>query len=333
MNIAFILYLGSMLEGKSNGIRMQALIWKKALEERGIHITLIDCWGDYNWATFDVIHVFGTSGTIDLLPRLYEKNQKIVVSPIIDSNRSILSHRVASYVRIPYLRLSSPNALLRKYSCYVSAFLVRTEYEGNILRAYGIPASKIIKIPLSYRNKVNLNTNTEKERYCLHVSLFTQARKNVMRLIQAAIKYKFKLILAGNKGTESDFEPFRAIIENNDNIIYEGFVSESKLNELYQKAKVFCLPSICEGVGLVALEAARCGCEIVITEIGGPKEYYNGMAFLVNPYDIDSIGMSVMKAFDGGYQPKLQNYIESTYSLQHTINLLEKAYHEIKHLH
>lgn len=45
-----------------------------------------------------------------------------------------------------------------------------------------------------------------------------------------------------------------------------------------------------EGVGIVAVDAAIYGCEIVITNIGGPKEYYDNMAYTVNPYNIDDIG-------------------------------------------
>ena len=50
-----------------------------------------------------------------------------------------------------------------------------------------------------------------------------------------------------------------------------GFISEEKKMELYSKAKVFALPSICEGVGIVAVDAAYCGCDIVITNDGCPK--------------------------------------------------------------
>ena len=100
---------------------------------------------------------------------------------------------------------------------------------------------------------------------------------------------------------------------------------------LYNKAKVFALPSLNEGVGLVALEAAVCGCNIVITNLGGPKEYYpDELAYKVNPYDIDDIGKSIIKALiDNHSQPQLRNHIISHYNNTTSIELLEKYYMQI----
>ena len=46
------------------------------------------------------------------------------------------------------------------------------------------------------------------------------------------------------------------MIGDSTNIEILGFVSDDELISLYNRAKVFALPSINEGVGLVALEAA-----------------------------------------------------------------------------
>lgn len=59
--------------------------------------------------------------------------------------------------------------------------------------------------------------------------------------------------------------------------------------------------SLQEGVGMVALEAAAYGCEIVLTNYGAPKEYYGGRAILVNPMNVDEIGEAIMTAMNRGY--------------------------------
>ena len=107
-----------------------------------------------------------------------------------------------------------------------------------------------------------------------------------------------------------------------------GFVSDEELSMLYNKAKVFALPSINEGVGLVALEASMHGCNIVITKLGGPKEYYpKGMAQTVNPYDIDDIGQAVLKALDDNTsQPSLREYIKNTYNVSSCTDKLIEYY-------
>ncbi|MCM1140875.1 MAG: glycosyltransferase [Muribaculum sp.] len=89
------------------------------------------------------------------------------------------------------------------------------------------------------------------------------------------------------------------------------------------------MPSIIEGVGLTALEAAHYGCDIVITNIGGPKEYYGDYAYLVNPYNIDDIGQQIVNALNSTKQPSLKEYLNKTSSMEVTIDLLERSYKEL----
>jgi glycosyltransferase involved in cell wall biosynthesis len=113
----------------------------------------------------------------------------------------------------------------------------------------------------------------------------------------------------------------KKIIEDNSNITYLGRVSDEQLMKLYKQAKVFALPSINEGVGMVALEAAAYGCDVVITNIGGPKEYYEDYAFKVDPYNIDQIGTSIILAMHcTTNQPKLQSYVLDNFNLASCVN-------------
>ena len=65
-------------------------------------------------------------------------------------------------------------------------------------------------------------------------------------------------------------------------------------------------------------------CDVVITQIGGPKEYYNGMAKIINPYDVNGIGRAIKQLLDGEtYQPYLGEYVRTHYSMhQITLQLL-----------
>jgi len=159
----------------------------------------------------------------------------------------------------------------------------------------------------------------------------TQPRKNVPRLIEAAKKYKFKLILAGNTGNAESERKLQSIIGGSPNIEIKGFISDIELTSLYNRAKVFALPSLNEGVGLVALEAAIHGCNIVITNLGGPKEYYEKeYVQLVNPYDIDEIGLAIMTALeDNTSQPKLREQLICRYNVSSCTDLLIQSYERI----
>ena len=98
----------------------------------------------------------------------------------------------------------------------------------------------------------------------------------------------------------------------------------------YRAAKVFALPSTNEGVGLVALEAAVNGADIVITNFGGPQEYYSNLAKKVNPYSIDEIGKGVRYFLDGNtFQPQLKESILNHYNLMVTMEELVMQYQSI----
>jgi glycosyltransferase involved in cell wall biosynthesis len=328
MKIAYLMW--NPISGQANGIRQQALIWRDALVERGHIVDLIDTWGNYDWKSYDVIHLFGHGNWLSVIDALSQRNPNIVLSPIIDSNQSLYKYRLASYCGCGKLRLFTENYTLRYYSKYVKRFLVRSKHEEQyVLSSTYSHKGEIDLVPLSYRTKAHENIEeviAAKEPFCFHVSLFTQERKNVMRLMYAATKYNFKLVIAGSKGDLKSYAPFQEFASRHDNITILGYLSEEELESYYNRAKVFALPSLNEGVGLVALEAAMHGCDIVITNIGGPKEYYNGHAYLINPYDVDDIGRKILYALSETKQPFLYNYIKCNYCLDASIEALLTAY-------
>lgn len=327
MKIAYIISTG-MCVSPFNGIRMQAETWANELAKQGHLVNKVNPWEQQKWEEYDVIHIFGYNSILQNLDRFPSK--RIVFSPIIDSFQPIWKYRLASHWGNKKLRITSHNYDMRKASSNIALWFVRSQFEYNYVRkAYGVPDERIAIIPLSYRI-VPPNKYPQKESFCLHVSKITDTRKNVERLVDSAIKYRFRLILAGSCSETFNESSLCEKIKRNTNIDYIGRVSDEKLLQLYQSAKVFALPSIGEGVGLVALEAASCGCDIVVTSIGGPKEYYAGKAFVVNPFDIDEIGTSICSALsDNTRQPFLMEYVKEMYNLIKCVHDLSTWYAKI----
>lgn len=330
MKIAYILSLECVISGDSNGVKMQAKIWAECLKKMGHEVALVNPWEHYRWIEFDVIHIFGAGLWLhEFVRKISLKNNNVVISPIIDTIKSVGAYRMASYWGFPKLRLYSSNFVLRETKRYVKKFYTRSQHESDFLiESYGIDEERIVKIPLSCRFD-GIKQDVQKEDFCFHVSSIVQPRKNVVRLIKAANKYGFRLVLAGNKGTQDEYKYLEKIINGNPNISVLGFVSKEQLIELYDKAKVFALPSITEGVGLVALEAAARGCDIVMTNLGGPKEYYADLAYLVNPFSVDEIGRGVINALGTTKQPQLKQHILSDYSLEKLTQQLLDSYKNI----
>ena len=326
------MYPGACYLGIGDGSKMQAEIWIKELERKGHHVERINPWGHYDWKSFDIIHVFGFGlWNYDMIHWGSKLNPYFVFSPIIDTNTPMWKYHFATHFGCRKLRLFSQNYALRKLKNDIKLFFARSEYEARYLReGYGINNDRIAIVPLSYR-EAHYNPTIQKEAFCLFVGTMTQPRKNVPRLIEAAKKYGFKLKLAGNTGNEESQRHLQSLIGNAQNIEVLGFVSDERLNSLYSRAKVFALPSINEGVGLVALEAAMHGCNIVVTNLGGPKEYYpKGMVQLVNPYKTDDIGLAILKAMDDyTSQPELRIRLEKTYNVSTCTDLLIRNYSKI----
>ena len=325
MRIAYII---NVCTNKYNGIRVQAETWADELIRQGHDLVKVNPWERIEWEQFDIVHIIGADRAIDgLFMSLSKYCKKIVFSPIIDTIEPIWRYRIATHVGCKRLRLYSLNYALRQSKPYIDRWFVRSHYEfAYVNKAYGVPVERISIIPLSFRTPV-CDEYPKKEYFCFHVSMLTDNRKNVIRLMKAAVKYKFDLVLAGSIRSEKDFEPLRQIIEKNENITYLGRISDDELVALYKRAKVFALPSINEGVGLVAVEAASYGCDIVVTKIGGPKEYYDGMAYIINPYDIDDIGKSVISALqETQFQPILQKHILKMFNLHRCVEKLVNEY-------
>ena len=314
-----------------NGVRIQAETWGEELKRKGHTLSYINPWEKYDWGSFDALHIFGHgTETVGLARELYARNPRVVCSPIIDTENSVKAYTFASRLGIDRLRLGTTNYNMWKGRSYFMRWYARSMFEYEYIKsAYSVEKEKIDVIPLSYRMEPG-EAGTPKEQFCFHVSKLTDERKNVKRLMEAAVKYQFHLVLAGSYSNDLEFSPFKKMIDEHQNITYLGRVSDEELKALYQRAKVFALPSTNEGVGLVALEAAVCGCNIVITNIGGPKEYYGNHAFLVNPYDVDEIGVAVKRALvDTEQQPDLKNIIMDNYNLSHCVDMLVDSYQKL----
>lgn len=332
MKIAYIMYPGACYMGAGDGSKMQAEIWVRELQRKGHEVDRINPWGHYDWKSYDIVHVFGFGlWNYDMIHWGSGINPNFVFSPIIDTNTPMWKYKLATYFGCGKLRLFSQNYALRQLKPDVKLFLARTDYEADYLRrGYGIVDGKVAIVPLSYRED-HYDANIRKEPFCLFAGTMTQPRKNVPNLILAARKYSFPLKLVGNKGNAASEAKLRQLIGDARNIEILGFVSDEELISLYNRAKVFALPSLNEGVGLVAMEAAIHGCNIVITNLGGPKEYYEaGTAQLVDPYSVDSIGQAVMKALDDQTsQPRLRNNLIRKYNVSACVDMLLSHYQSI----
>jgi glycosyltransferase involved in cell wall biosynthesis len=125
--------------------------------------------------------------------------------------------------------------------------------------------------------------------------------KNVKTLIDAFAKLprtmrdRHDLVLAGDFRRRPDlYERVRqAGIEKQTQ--FTGIVSDDRLKELYQRARLFVFPSRYEGFGLPVLEAMACGCPVISSNASSLPEVAGDAAILLDPMDIEGFTREMVR--------------------------------------
>ena len=103
-------------------------------------------------------------------------------------------------------------------------------------------------------------------------------------------------------------------------------LSEDLLKSAYAAASVHALPSWCETFGLVSLEAALAGANIVTTDRTYATEYLADRVWYCDPGDLDSIRRSVLAAHSSPRRDDLRQYITTNLTWDHAIGQVIAAY-------
>lgn len=311
------------------GVKVQGKMWKDGLVALGHEVDLINIWDDYDWDSYDWLIMMGYGGNFRDSSRAFSKLVKrVAIAPIVDPDCSYAKFKFFTkyWGNQKHLGLSSRFHDLYLNRDVYKLWLVRSDFEKSYVeKCLDIDESLIDLVPLQYRVPSS-DTMPLKENFCFHASRLAASNKNVPRLVEAAKKYGFNLVLAGMLASSEEKQWLHNMIDGYANIKFVGQLTDEELLSYYRKCKVFALPSITEGVGMVALEAAANGAEIVLTNDGGPKYYLKDHAEIINPYSVDDIGQAVMKLMDGNvYQPALLDYMKSNFSAEACSKQLEKA--------
>jgi O-antigen biosynthesis alpha-1,2-mannosyltransferase len=168
----------------------------------------------------------------------------------------------------------------------VSAFTAR-----QVEQLLGVETSRIRVIHHGTRPAPLVTSPIAKEPLILNVGAI-QRRKNIIRLVEAfeQLDAEWKLTLAGSFGFDS--EAARERIERSPrrrDIQVLGYVSDSQLEELYERASILAFPSLDEGFGMPVLDAMARGVPVLTSNVSAMPEIAADAALLVDPSDVESI--------------------------------------------
>ena len=153
--------------------------------------------------------------------------------------------------------------------------------------------------------------------------------KNQLNIIRALNNTQYEVYIIGKPSSNaiSYFNKCKETASNN--IHFIPFVEQKELAQIYNKAKVHVLASWFETTGLVSLEAAYMGCNIVISDKGDQLEYFSNDAFYCIPDKIDSILAAVNKAFKSPFNESLKKKIKDNYTWDKTAFKTYQVYKKI----
>lgn len=125
-------------------------------------------------------------------------------------------------------------------------------------------------------------------------------RKGVRFLIQAfkilSARYdQVRLLIVGDGNEKKSLEDLVQGLDLNDKVEFAGAIAHENVLGFYQRANVFVLPSLNEGMSNVMLEALACGLPVVATETGGTKELLtdNVNGLVVKMKDADDLAEKI----------------------------------------
>jgi O-antigen biosynthesis alpha-1,2-mannosyltransferase len=174
----------------------------------------------------------------------------------------------------------------------VSAFTAR-----QVEQLLDVEPARIRVIPHGARPAPLPNSQFSREPIVLSVGAI-QRRKNIVRLIGAFehLAPGWKLLLAGSLGFDSDAA--RERIEHSSrkqDIQVLGYVSDTQLEKLYQRASILAFPSLDEGFGMPILDAMARGVPVLTSNVSAMPEVAGDAALLVDPTDVDAIATGLCR--------------------------------------
>lgn len=145
-------------------------------------------------------------------------------------------------------------------------------------------------------------------RYFLFVGGFNP-HKNLPKLIDgfadvAATRPDLRLLLVGDAEGDvfhTDVAGLRRRIDDrglSDRITWTGFVEDAALRHLYAGALALVLPSLEEGFGLPAVEAAACGTGCIATRNSPLPRLLDGAGHFIDPHDVGALSRALAEFAD-----------------------------------
>jgi glycosyltransferase involved in cell wall biosynthesis len=255
------------------GFQIQIEQTKAALERIGVEVEYLRWWDASQ--TGDIIHFFGRPG-VGYIDYAHGKGLKVVVSDLLTGLGSRNApQRLLQKAAIRSVQLLVPKAFTSRQGWETfqtaDALIALTPWEGRLLvEMFNAPARAVHVVPNGVED-VFFEARQEKRGPWLVCTATVTERKRVLETAAAAAHGNVPLWVIGKPYSPSSdyFVRFSALRDRYPNIIrYEGPIQDRReLATVYRQARGFVLLSTMESLSLSALEAAACGCPLLLSDL------------------------------------------------------------------
>ncbi|RCK54064.1 hypothetical protein TH25_01600 [Thalassospira profundimaris] len=218
-------------------------------------------------------------------------------APIFGTKNALVLHdiqfarkpRIHSFLFTAIYKAIIPLALKRSSPIIT----VSHESKKDILKFYKTK-KEIIIAPNATSETFSSNAITEtfKKKYILSISPFSY-HKNFSNIIKSFLSLEdksYQLIITGTPNKNFNFSKDDIELKN---VKFIGRVTDTELKNLYQHAKCLIYPSFSEGFGLPIIEAQKCQCPVIASDIPVFHEVGGESILYCNPFDYRDIANKI----------------------------------------
>jgi glycosyltransferase involved in cell wall biosynthesis len=337
------------------GDTIQVINTANHLIDTGVTVDIKLCSEEITYDRYELIHFFNIIRPSDILTHVdksklpfvistiyvnYSEYEKKIRKGIVGLTFKIFSQDFIEYCKVIARavvnkeRIISPSYVFMGHKAAIKKIIRRSalllpnsenEYKRLAHRFHIHHRYKVVPNAIDPKLFSAKNDETRNQNIVLCVGRI-EGIKNQLNLVKALSNTSFKLILIGAAASNQGSYYRECRRAAGKNVQFIEHIPQKDLLAYYLQAKVHVLPSWFETTGLSSLEAAAMGCNIVITDKGDTREYFEEMAYYCDPSSPESIKSVVMLAASNPFNEALREKILREYIWPVTAAKTLKAY-------
>jgi glycosyltransferase involved in cell wall biosynthesis len=293
------------------GLQIQIEQTKAALQQLGLDVEYLRWWDDRQ--TGDLIHYFGRP-LQSYVSAAHQKGKRVVVADLFGG----LGARPA-WVRFlqKHVMQTARHLLPQDFQFRLGwgtygladACIAITPWEARLMvEMFSAPTERVHFVPNGVES-VFLNGAPASRGPWLVCTANICAQKRVLELARAALAARTPLWIIGKPFSETDSYVqafFELARQNSQCVRYEGPINDrAKLADVYREARGFVLLSQYESLSLSALEAAACGCPLLLGDLPWARSVFaDQVSYSSTTASVSHTAQALRRYYDAA--PRLQ---------------------------